>query len=374
MKARRLTSLCVVVVLTHACAGVAVEAQSPPFDGQAGVSFESYSFGSSNATGVEGITLFAVPLTVRARLSEHFEARASSFYARAALSRNDGSKSTLAGLTDTEVRLTYAVPGDRLRISAIALAPTGRTELTSEEMDVAGVIAADVLPFAITDWGSGGGTGASAAAALPLDEASVFGVSASYLVALEFEPVAATGFAYRPGNQVHVRAAIDRTFGLAGKASLQLTWQHFAADVSAGSNIYQAGDRLQALASYAFAAGTRAGGIVYAGYLRRGEGRYTEIVELTPAQDLIYGGTAFRIPAGGVVLTPSLDARLIGRDNGTDEGYSITIGSGIELPLSSALLVPTARARFGRLAVRPDAESGFIGLDVGVAVATRTPR
>lgn len=364
----------VIVALSLACAAEVAHAQSPRLNGQTGFGFEAYSFGSADDIGVDGITLLTVPLSAGTRISDQLEARVSSAYARGTLSRSDGSKSTIAGLTDTEVRLTYAMPGDRLRISAIALAPTGQTELTAEEMDVAGVIAADVLPFAISDWGSGGGTGASVAAALPVDDASVVGLSVGYVVALEFEPVAATNFAYRPGNQVHVRAAIDRTFGMAGKASLQLSWQHFAADVSAGSNIYQAGDRLQALASYAFAAGTRAGGIVYAGYLRRGEGRYTEIVQLTPAQDLIYSGTVFRIPVRGAVLTPSLDARVISRDDGTDQGYNLTIGSGAELQLGPTLITPSVRARFGSVTVRSDAESGFTGIEIGVAVATRSLR
>lgn len=372
MRGRGLPYLYAIAALSVACEAGVLYAQSPRLNGQTGVGFEAYSFGSSDDIGVDGITLLAVPLAVRARISDQLEARVSTAYARGTLSRSDGSKSTIAGLTDTEVRLTYAMQGDRLRISAIALAPTGRTELTADEMDVAGVIAADVLPFAISDWGSGGGTGASVAAALPLDDASVVGVSVGYVVALEFEPVAATSFAYRPGNQMHVRAAIDRTFGMAGKASLQLTWQHFAADVSAGSNIYQAGDRLQALASYAFAVGPRTSGIVYAGYLRRGEGRYTEIVQLTPAQDLVYGGTVFRIPVRGAVLTPSLDARVIARDDGTDQGFNVTIGSGIELKLGAALITPSVRARFGRLTVRSDAESGFTGIDIGVAVGTRS--
>lgn len=374
MRGRGLTCRYVMAALSLACAAGAVHAQSPRLSGQTGVSFEAYSFGSSDDVGIDRITLLTVPLAVRVQLSRQFEARVSTAYARGAVSRNDGSESTIAGPTDSELRLTFATPGDRLRVSAIAIVPTGQTELTPAEMDVAGVIAADVLPFAILNWGSGGGTGMSVATALPISEASAFGVSASYLVALEFEPIAATGFAYRPGNQLHLRAALDHTFGMAGKASLQLTWQHFGVDASAASNIYQAGDRLQALASYAFAAGARAGGIAYAGYLRRQEGRYTEIVELTPAQDLIYGGTVFRVPAGRIVLTPSLDARVIGSDNGTDQGYSLTIGSGVELQLGEALLVPSARARFGRLAVRSGTESGFIGLEVGVAVGTRSLR
>src|SRR4029079_18986843 len=138
-----------------------------------------------------------------------------------------------------------------------------------------------------------------------------------YVVARKYEPLSATTFAYRPGNQLQLRAVADRTVGSAAKASLQLTYLHFGQDQGDGTNLYQSGDRIQAVGSLAFAAGTNSTGIVYAGYLRRQQGQYTAVVRVTPSQDLIYGGTALRRPVGatGVILVPSIDARILGNES-----------------------------------------------------------
>jgi hypothetical protein len=197
------------------------------------------------------------------------------------------------------------------------------------------------------------------------------GLSAGYVVAREFEPTSDNTFAYRPGNQLQVRAGIDRTFGVSGKFSLGVTYLQYGQDEGSGTNFYQAGDRLQALASYAFAAGARASGIVYGGFLRRGQGQYTTVVLITPAQNLVFGGAGARLAVGNAVLQPALDLRVLGSEDGVEHGYTLSAGTSVELPLGSALLVPQAKARFGNLTVRSGAESGFIGFDVGLSIRGR---
>jgi hypothetical protein len=280
---------------------------------------------------------------------------------------------TLSGPIDTEVRLTAALMQDRMRISAVGLIPTGKSQLTPDELDVAGVVAADLLPFAISNWGSGGGIGLSAAAALPASEDMTVGLSAGYVLAREFEPVADNDFAYRPGNQLQIRAALDQTFGVSGKASVSLTFLKYSADQGSGANLFQAGNRLQALASYAFAAGANATGLIYAGYLRRQEGEYTTVTLVTPAQNLIFGGVGARVPMGRSVLQPALDLRILGSsEDGVDQGYTLSAGASVEVPLGRALLVPLARARFGTLTVRSGESSGFTGFELGFSIRSRT--
>ncbi|HSJ10173.1 MAG TPA: hypothetical protein VK928_09675 [Longimicrobiales bacterium] len=348
-----------------------VAAQQAEWAAGAGVRFELYAFGAPEEVDLDRVTLLTVPLVMQAPLTRQLELRVASTFARGTVTRATGDESTLSGLTDTEVRLTLGLARDRLRLSAIGLLPTGKTDLTAEEMDVAGVIAADMLPFAITNWGTGGGVGLSAAAALPFGEQTAFGLSAGYVVASEFEPVADTDFAYRPGDQLHLRAAVDRTIGSAGKVSLQLTYLRFSDDRSAGTNIYQAGDRLQAVGSYAFAAGGTANGIVYAGYLRRQEGNYTVVTLVTPAQDLVFAGAGLRLPWRNLLLQPTLDLRVLGTEDGVGQGYTVSAGTGVEVPLGRALLVPNARARFGSLTVRSGQDSGLTGVELGLAVRSR---
>ncbi|MEO6528705.1 MAG: hypothetical protein ABIP93_18960 [Gemmatimonadaceae bacterium] len=337
-----------------------------------GVRFESYSFGTPDKVDLEKVSLMTVPVSAIVSLAHRVELGVSSAYASGKLTRASGASTSLSGLTDTEIRLTYAMANDRVRLSAVALAPTGKSKLTAGQMDVTGIIAADLLPFAISNWGSGGGLGINAAMAVPMNEATSVGLSAGYVVARKYEPLNATAFAYRPGNQLHVRAGADRLIGTTAKASLQLTYQHFSQDQSAGTNFYQSGDRLQGVGSYAFAAGARGTGIVYAGYLQRREGQYTSVVQLTPAQNLVYAGTGFRQQMAGVVLTPTIDVRLLGSDDGVEQGRTVSAGVGAEVPMGAFELMPLVRARVGHLTVRTAQESGFTGFEVGLGIRNRS--
>src|SRR5690606_11410175 len=110
------------------------------------------------------------------------------------------------------------------------------------------------------------------------------------------------------------------------------------------------------------------------GYLRRDEGEYTTAVTVTPAQDLVYGGIGFRVPLGSFVLLPTLDARVLGNEDGVDQGYTLSAGAGAEIPLGFAQLVPHVRGRYGSLTVRSGLESGFTGVDLGVSIRAGTIR
>jgi len=342
-------------------------------DPQAGVGIvmESYSFKAPQQASLDKISLLTIPIVVRANLLPQLDFTVNGAFASATLTRPSGDNTTLSGLTDTELRLTYALMSDRVRLSAVALAPTGKSKLTADEMDVMGVIAADLLPFTISNWGSGGGLGVNAAIAVPVSEGTNFGISTGFVAARKYEPLSATTFAYRPGNQMQVRAAADRSFGASAKGSLQLAYLHFSQDQNAGVNFYQAGDRLQAAGSLAFGAGANGTGILYLGYLRRAEGKYTDVVRVTPAQDLVYAGTALRHPIGSAVLVPSFDLRLLGNASGVDQGRTFSAGLGVEIPRGSFELYPQAKARLGKLTMRSSQESDFTGFEIGLTIRSR---
>jgi hypothetical protein len=337
----------------------------------AGVRMEGYAFADAANVGLERISLLTAPFSASFPLLRNLELGVNGAFARGSAVRAGGTELMLSGLTDTELRLTAAFAQDRLRLALVALLPTGQSELSDAEMSVAGIIAADLLPFAISNWGSGGGIGLNAAAATPIGYNMAAALSAGFVMAGEYEPIADPTFAYRPGNQLHVRAALDRTIGSAGKASLQLTYLQFSPDRVAGDNIYQSGDRLQVAVSYALAAGATGSALLYAGYLRRSTGEYTNAALLTPAQDLIYAGAGMRYTVASITLVPALDLRVVGNEAGVEQGYTITAGTGIEVPLGSVLVAPTLRARLGNLTVSEGQESSFTGFELGLALRTR---
>jgi hypothetical protein len=360
---RTLLAAGLVALGAHRASAQTIDAQ-----GGIGVLFESYTFRAPVQVDLEKVSLLTVPFTARAALSRSLELGVNGAFASATRGRGGGQSTTISGPTDTDIHLSYRMAGDRIRLTATALAPTGKSKLTADEMEVAGLVAADLLPFAISNWGEGGGLGLSAAAAVPVTDETSVGLSAGYLVGRSYEPLSAATYAYRPGNQLQVRASADRSFGITAKASLQLAYLHLNQDQTAGANFYQAGDRLQVVGSVAFASGPQSTGVVYVGYLQRKLGQFTNVVDVTPAQNLVYAGAGFRQPMGRITLVPSLDARLLSGEQGIGHGRNISAGLSAELPAGGVALVPLLRARFGKLIIRTGRESTFTGFELGLSI------
>jgi len=334
----------------------------------AGATMELYRFSDPGRIGIETLSLFTLPFAGRADVTRRFALSLGGAYARATLSRPDGSESTITGLTDTEVRATFVAGRDRVTFTAIALLPTGHERMTTDESDVAGAIAADVLPFRVTNWGTGGGLGGSVAAAVPVGGFGA-GISAGYVVAREFEPIAGDdAFAYRPGNQLHLTAAVDRSFGGSGKLGIRISYLTFDADQANDANLYQAGDRLQATASFGFAAGARSSSIVYAGLLHRADGRFETSSTVLPAQDLLFTGIGMRIPLGAGIVQPGLELRVLDGSDSGGRGYTAGLGASGEFPAGAMTFAPTIRARLGRAEPRDGSSSSFTGAEIGLII------
>lgn len=334
----------------------------------AGVALESYRFAEPARTGIESLMLLSMPFGARAPLLGRSSLEATGAWARARLVHADGRATTLAGPTDTELRLRVPFGRDAATLHGVVVLPTGVERMGEAEAEVAGAIAADLLPFRITHWGAGGGAGLGATYATTLGGFGV-GAGASFIIGREFEPVDADSFAYRPGDTYRINIAVDRTLGLRSKAALQVAFQHHGDDAVNGTNLYRAGRRWQAIASYAFAAGANGAAATYAGVMHRGSGTpLTGIALETPAQDLFIAGAAARFAVRGGVLLPAVDARVFRSDDGVGQGWVATAGAAGEWPLGGITAVPSLRARVGHVTVRQGRESGITGVELGLAL------
>lgn len=341
-------------------------AQLPPWSGGTGAGYESYRFGDADAVGIRSLSLFTVPFGARSTVWEEVEVEIGGAFARGSLTAADGSSSSISGLTDTEVRVSSPV-ADGVILTAVAALPTGHASHTQEEAAVAGALAADLLPFRVSHWGSGGGLGLNAAYAREVNGYGL-GVSAGYSMAGEFNPITSQGVGYRPGNELRLRAVVDRNVGPAAKASLQLTVQRYGDDRFAGENLYRSGNRYQAIGSYAFAVGYGANAVAYGGVLHRSRGAFLGDIQEAPAQDLFLLGGGARMPFRQGMLLPSVDLRLFRTADGLGQGFTTGVGTSAEWPAGRVTLAPTVRARFGRLLANENASSGFTGLDLGMFV------
>jgi len=331
-----------------------------------GVYLERYTFKQPEAVDIRTLTLWTIPFGAEIAAGSRVLFTLNGSYARAVLGRPDGTEATLDGLTDSEISARVATSDGAASVTGIVQLPTGSSRLSGDGLFAAGAIAADLLPFRITNWGTGGGAGMAVAVARPLG-AFVVGASVGYVVARSFEPLDAQAFEYRPGNQFQVQAAIDRTIGRSAKAAFKVGWQRYGTDQGDGQNLFQTGDRLRLVGSLDFAIG-QSKAIAYAGWLKRGEGEFSEATDLLPAQRLGYGGFGFRKSIGSVVLQPSLDVRVLDTDGADRHGYTAGLGAALELPLAGTVFAPGVRGRLGRIEAQDGAESTFNGVEMGLAV------
>jgi hypothetical protein len=361
---RSRSSLALVAVMLVVCGPDAARAQA--LQAGTGMTVEAFGFATPTAVGMNAVALATVPFAIRYRGPVIVELGGA--YAVGMLVDTDGDDSSIAGLTDTSIRLAVPLAGERFTISATAFLPTGKATQTQDEAAVAGVIAADLLPFRITNWGAGGGLDVSASVAIP---AGPFGLGAriGYSAAREFEPLEGPEvFSYQPGNQMYARLAIDRTIGAASKVSVSATVQRFNEDAFDGVNLYRSGDRLEVLSSLNLGAGRNSSALLYAGVLHRSESAYLDGSRDFAAQDLIVAGAGLRLAGGRVAVVPATDVRVFRSADGVGQGYALGLGSSFEIPVGRAVVVPTVRGRFGNIVVNDQARSAFYGAETGLAV------
>jgi hypothetical protein len=356
-------------------------AQDLPWQAGAGLGFETYHFGDARAAGVSSISLFTLPIAVSSEVGRGVLLEVNTAFASGSLARPDGTSSSLAGLTDTELRASLPIErnGTTFTVTAVGVLPTGRATQSAEEADVAGAIAADLLPFRISNWGSGGGVALAGSVARPVGDFNL-GASAGYRVAGEFEPLDEVAFGYRPGNELRLRFAADRNIGEDRKASAHLTIFRYGDDQFEGENLFQSGTRIQLVTSYAFPALGGASAVVYGGVLHRAQGSQlltgvSGVDPNAPSQTLLLMGSGARMPMGFGTLLPSVDLRLFRREDGVGQGYVISAGAAAERAVAEGaiggrglILVPTVRARFGNLMVGEGVSSGFTGAELGFTV------
>ena len=333
----------------------------------AGILFQRYAFDDPSAASVETLTLTALPFTGTAWFGERVSLNVAGTWADGRMEDPDRGELSIQGLTDTQVTLTVAGRGGATSVTAVALLPTGVETQTLAESRVAGAVASELLPFAISNWGTGGGVGLSASTAHAVGPLGV-GLSASYVVRREYTPLEAEQFAYRPGNVLRLAAAVDGSLGGATKGALRFTLYRHEDDLADDANLFRAGNRMEVLGSVGFPVGARSTGLVYGIFHTRERGTYLATDASLSSQDLILVGGGVRGRVGQVILQPRLEGRLFRRDDGVEQGYDMGVGLDAEIPVGSMRWIPSVRAHRGNLEVRESVETSFTGLEFGLAL------
>lgn len=345
----------------------------------AGVNVQSYRFDQPTVAGVESVTLLVTPFAATAELGS-LSLSLSGAYASGTATGAGGQEATLSGPTDTQLSVTYRPGPEWLLVTATSSLPTGNASLSTQESFVAALVAAELLPFGIDSWGSGGDVGGEVAVATQTGPWGV-GLAAGYRYAREYEPVPELPFAYKPGNQLQVRLALDRNVSQSGTLSFLFGLQNFSGDELAGTNLFKSGTRVQGVTSYAFALGLRSSALIFAGVSHRANGTVlTDDPALagatdSPSQQLYMTGTNLRFPLGrGSAILPQAELLVFRAADGVSQGWVSTVGPTLDLRLSGnsstrqVFLSPSAMLRFGHVIVQEGSESDFTGWEAGLTL------
>ena len=152
-------------------------------------------------------------------------------------------KSSLSGLTDTQLRANYTFGQDLVVVTAGLNLPSGSATLKPEEFAAATRIGSDFLTFPVSGFGSGFGVTGGVAFARPAGMWNL-GVGASVSRAGEYEPfedASGTATKFQPGPEYRARFGADHPLGT-GRISVGFTFSKIGDD-RANAAVYNTGDR-----------------------------------------------------------------------------------------------------------------------------------
>lgn len=190
----------------------------------------TFDFAGSKST----ISQFAVPVAVAVPVGSRFSFDIATAFANATFDVDGGEKSTISGLTDTQLRLNFTLPGDAIMITAGLNLPTGQYKVDEDKLAPAGQIGNDFLAFPVSSFGNGfGGTG-GLAIAKSLGTWNL-GLGASFRKSFEFDAFesGSTTVTFTPATEFRVRAGLDREIA-GGRMMFGAVYSEFGEDKCEG--------------------------------------------------------------------------------------------------------------------------------------------
>ena len=343
------------LAIALACAAPQLGAQSlSDLGARIAPQFHSYSI---DAPSNLKVSEFAVPLFLVVPFSPSFTIDVGTSYARSHVEQTILGKSvtsSIAGLTDTQIRGNYVIGTDFIVLTAGVNLPTGQSTIPESKLVAASLIGSDFLAFPISNMGTGfGGTG-GVALARPLGEWN-FGVGVSMRRSAQYDPFDVSGgpaLHYQPGNEYRARVGLDRSVGT-GRMALGLTYSAFGDDQLAGS-VYNTGDRYLTQFSVN---NTVAGGelAISAWNLFRTSGTLSDGTALDH-ENIANAAVSYGVRVGSAIIEPNVEGRTWSQQ-GASTSLMGTFGVRSQMIVGGLAVVPGVGFSVGRVAAQNNAVS-----------------
>jgi hypothetical protein len=351
--------------------GLALSSAAAAQTAGVGVDYLGYDF--DTGLNADAAQLFMIPLAVRVPVGENFRFDLFSAWADGRVEQN-GISLKLTGPVDTSVKGSWQATPWAL-VSLGMNVPTGNSAHDSEEAIVASVLSNDLLGFREATWGTGFAITSSVAVARNVGGVGL-GIAAAYAARNGFEPTEADpggapiNLTYQPGNEVRIRAGLDKNFGNStltmGATLINYAEDKVSDDLGDDRNLFQAGKRIRFDATYAFRAGSGLWTVYAADLIRQNGDLRVAVVDdtntlvgedflRTAKQNLIVAGVMGTVNVGGgYVFRPHVDFKNQSREetDGNTAGSGWIMAAGGDLPLrilGGYEFFPKARVYWGSI-------------------------
>ena len=154
------------------------------------------------------------------------------------------SGTKLSGLSDTWMRLTYVLPGERFLVNVGVGVPTGKTGLSSDEFGLSRILSENVFRFRLPSWGQGLNTKIGLAAAHPVRDNMVLGAGVNYVIKQAYHPLEDGTIEYQPGDEFNIFFGFDLQFSDIGRWNADFVYTLYGVDRLNGSEVFGSGNRL----------------------------------------------------------------------------------------------------------------------------------
>lgn len=335
--------------------------------------FHSYDIKSPSNTK---ISEFAVPMFVLVPVTSALSFDVGTSFARSQVDQTSANgqsvRSTISGLTDTQIRANYTIGTDLVVLTAGVNLPTGQSTVTVPQQLAANLIGSDFLSFPISNMGTGFGATGGVAFARPVGEWNV-GVGLSMRRSAQYEPFDVGGgqaLHYQPGNEYRVRGGIDHPLGT-GRISAGLTYSTFGNDNLAGS-IYNTGNRWLTQVAVNNTVGLGQATLV-AWNLFREAGTLADSSYLGH-ENITSAALSYGIPVGSMILEPNVEGRLWMQYGDVPKSGLATVGVRAQLPVLGFTMLPSLGYSLGQLAAQDqglNTTASLTGLHASIAIRLR---
>jgi hypothetical protein len=304
--------------------------------------YAAYSIGGGKTE--KRVDQYSSPFAFIIPVTKTFTIDFSTSYAASTVTSNGAVTSSIAGMTDTQVRGSLIVFDQHVALTLGLNLPTGRYTVTADQQEAAGQIGNSFLMMPVGGMGVGPG-GTMGLAFAERYGAWNLGLSGSVRKTGRFDAFQLTTgvLRFEPGDEYRLRVGVDRPLGN-GSFSGSLNYSKFGPDII-DSSAFPTGDRIMLQSSLALPIGDNTLSIGFWDMYRLSGEMIGTAAPWENVADLSIG---WSIRGKLLSLQTSVEQR-IWQIEGARAGDLTNFGIGAQFNIGSFTIVPSSTVAIGKL-------------------------